>query len=219
MTISQAQFASFVVLFASAILHEVAHAYCAYRLGDPTAKLQGRLSFNPLVHIDPVLTLLLPGLLVYFGSPVIFGGAKPVPFNPMYFKNPRKGMVYVALAGPLSNILLAAIAYPLFYMLAHTSLGSWLYFFAPMIFSLLLVLLFQGVLVNLVLALFNLLPVPPLDGGRIAVGLLPLKLARPLARLEPYGFFVVVLLLYSGLVETLLGPVLQLAQSLLLLQK
>lgn len=219
MTISQAQFASFVVLFASAILHEVAHAYCAYRLGDPTAKLQGRLSFNPLVHIDPVLTLLLPGLLLYFGSPVIFGGAKPVPFNPMYFKNPRRGMVYVALAGPLSNIFLASLAYPLFYLFAHTPLGSLFYLFAPTIFSLLLVLLFQGVLVNLVLALFNLLPIPPLDGGRIAVGLLPLKLARPLARLEPYGFLIVVLLLYSGLVEALLGPVLQLAQNLLLSQK
>ena len=193
-------------LLVAVILHEVAHGWVAERLGDPTARALGRITLNPIKHIDPVMTLLLPGLLILSGSPIIFGGAKPVPINPGYFKNPRKGMVWVALAGPAVNIILASICYLLVMALDkmnadvvnHSAIvllvGAWLIY---------------GVVINLVLALFNLFPVPPLDGGRIAVGLLPLSLARPLAKLERWGLLIVFLLLYSGVIDAYLGPIIK----------
>ena len=193
-------------LLTAIILHEVAHGWVAEKLGDPTARALGRITLNPIKHIDPVMTLLLPGLLIASGSPIIFGGAKPVPINPGYFKNPRKGMVWVALAGPAVNIVLASICYLLVMALdkanadvvSHSAIvllvGAWLVY---------------GVVINLVLALFNLFPVPPLDGGRIAVGILPLSLARPLAKLERWGLLIVFLLLYSGVIDAYLGPIIK----------
>lgn len=193
-------------LLVAVILHEVAHGWVAERLGDPTARALGRITLNPIKHIDPVMTLLLPGLLILSGSPIIFGGAKPVPINPGYFKNPRKGMVWVALAGPAVNIVLASICYLLVMALDkmnadvvnHSAIvllvGAWLIY---------------GVVINLVLALFNLFPVPPLDGGRIAVGLLPLSMARSLAKLERWGLLIVFLLLYSGVIDAYLGPIIK----------
>lgn len=193
-------------LIVAVVLHEIAHGYVAYLLGDPTAKKLGRLSLNPIRHIDPMMTLMLPGLLLLMGSPILFGGAKPVPVNPLFFKNPRRGLVLVALAGPLTNIVLAALSFALVVLLNRSEAIQ-----AVLPATLLWILLFwglTGVMINLVLALFNLLPVPPLDGGKIAVGLLPRAPALALARLEPWGLFIVFALLASGTVSTYLRPAL-----------
>ena len=174
-------------------------------LGDPTAKQLGRISLNPIVHIDPVLTILLPALLVLAGSPVIFGGAKPVPVNPMYFKNPRQGMVWVALAGPVTNFALALLAFGFLKILVLVDPQGNLLQLA--IGALIVNWVVYSILINLVLGIFNLIPVPPLDGGRIAVGLLPTPWAIRLARLEPYGIFIVFGLLWLGFFDTVLSPV------------
>lgn len=193
-------------LVLAVILHEVAHGVCALRLGDPTAKVLGRLSLNPLKHVDYLMTLVLPGLLIISGSPVVFGGAKPVPINPSYFKNPRVGMMYVAACGPITNFILAALAALL---LNWSELDPLLLQLGTMTGSLIKSWIVAGFFINLVLGLFNLIPVPPLDGGRIAVGLLPLRLARRLAKVEPYGILLVFILLLSGLFARTLEPLLQ----------
>ena len=194
-------------MLVAVILHEIAHGVAAEKLGDPTARKLGRITLNPFKHIDLFMTILLPGALILSGSPVIFGGAKPVPINPTYFKNPRKGMVIVAIAGPLINIILAAAA---FAVLKAPGFAEGIGYLGVTVGSVLLFWLVNSVMINLVLALFNLTPVPPLDGGRVAVGLLPISLARPLARLEPYGILIVFLLLYSGLLDKVLTPILEL---------
>jgi len=188
-------------LLTAVICHEVAHGWVAEKLGDPTARRLGRITLNPIVHIDLWMTILFPAMLIAIGSPVIFGGAKPVPVNPLNFKNPRRGMAYVAIAGPLVNFTFVALLLPIFKYLE--TLGPQQSFFL----TLAGVWVVHGILINLVLGLFNLLPVPPLDGGRIAVGFLPVFLARPLARLEPYGLLIVVLLLATGTVASILNPI------------
>ncbi len=196
-------------LIISVILHEIAHGYTAEQLGDPTARTLGRITLNPLKHIDPFLTLLLPGMLLLAGSPVVFGGAKPVPVNPMYFKNPRRDMAYVALAGPVTNFFLAGICFVVFLLLSRSA--------SPGLPAVLCALwMIQGVLINLVLGIFNLVPIPPLDGGRIVVGFLPLPLARRWARLERFGILIVFLLLYSGLLDWMFEPVIRLTAEHLL---
>jgi len=180
-------------LLFSVILHEVAHGLAAERLGDRTARDMGRITLNPLVHIDPFMTIILPGLLIWSGSPIVFGGAKPVPINPYYFSNPRRHMALVALAGPLTNFVLAAIsAFLLWLALNSTQLLP-----QHSITVLVLGWLSVGIVINIVLGVFNMIPIPPLDGGRIAVGFLPRSLAARLARLEPYGIFIVILILYG----------------------
>src|SRR5712672_3008932 len=167
--------------------HEAAHGFVAHRLGDDTAWKLGRVSFNPLKHVDPFGTILLPGLLLFLHAPFLFGYAKPVPVNFRALKNPRRDMVLVAAAGPGINIAMAIAAA----LLAHAA-G-----FLPAGAQQWTVLnLENAIVINVVLAVFNMIPLPPLDGGRVAVGLLPNVLARPLAQLEGYGMMIIIGLLF-----------------------
>jgi Zn-dependent protease len=163
--------------------HEAAHGFVAHHFGDNTAWELGRVSFNPLRHIDPFGTLVLPAILLLSHSPFLFGYAKPVPVNFRALRNPRIDMVWVALAGPATNIVLAWLAALAFHALGLVPAGAAQWVAAN---------LKNALVINVVLAVFNMLPIPPLDGGRVAVGLLPDVLARPLSRLEPYGMLILI---------------------------
>jgi len=191
-----------VVLLFSVIVHEVAHGYVALRNGDPTAKMLGRITLNPIPHIDPIGTILLPALLLMSGAGIIFGWAKPVPVNPMNFRNYRWGEITVSAAGPLSNLALAVVfSYVL--QLGPPNLG-------------LMQMALWGVKINIFLALFNLIPIPPLDGSHIVSTLLPRDLARMYAYLEPVGFILILVLFYTGIMGMFLMPVYRLIAHFLL---
>lgn len=193
-------------LLLALVFHEWAHGYVAKRLGDDTASRLGRLTLNPLAHVDPVGTIALPALLFFSGSPFMFGWAKPVPVNFGRLRNPRRDMVLVALAGPAMNLVLAALcaaALPLVASLgaAPEAATGGLEFAKP-----LMIMCTMGLQLNIILAVFNMLPIPPLDGGRVAVGLLPRYLGDRLAQVEPYGFLIVMALLMTNVLDFVLFP-------------
>ncbi|MEW6353810.1 MAG: site-2 protease family protein [Pseudomonadota bacterium] len=196
------------VIFAITV-HEVAHGWVARKLGDPTAMMLGRLTLNPLKHIDPIGTLLVPGLLLLV-SPFVFGWAKPVPVTWENLKHPKRDMALVAAAGPLANLLMAllwALVMKLGLALEAGALGGATKF--------LVYVGFAGVSINLVLMVLNLLPIPPLDGGRVLSGVLPGPLAWRLNRVEAYGFIILLALLFTGLLGRILGPMVRALQAVL----
>jgi Zn-dependent protease len=192
------------VLFA-VTLHEVAHGWVACKLGDPTAKMLGRVSFNPFKHVDPIGTIILPMSLLALGG-IIFGWAKPVPITWQNLKHPRRDMALVSLAGPVANLLMALL-WGLLAKLGLICLGYWDY----MGLSLLVLMGKAGLLINIMLMALNLLPLPPLDGGRIFMSLLPKRAAAAYSRIEPYGFFILLALVLlppnaPSLLSYLLSP-------------
>ena len=206
-----------IAIFMAIVLHEVAHGYMALRLGDPTARTLGRLTLNPLAHIDPIGTILVP-LVSIILSGMAFGWAKPVPINPRYFRNPFRGMLFVALAGPGTNIALA---------LGATVIGRLFLTMVPRTFNItnpsfggnLVIAFFTFlaylVIFNLFFAVLNMIPIPPLDGSRVLTYFLPTEGRRIMLSLERYGFLIVIALLYTGLLSGLFHAAQTVAQELL----
>jgi Zn-dependent protease len=193
---------SFVLLMAGVTVHEFAHGWVAYKRGDNTAKLSGRLTLNPLAHIDPVMTFIFP--LVLFLSThgqFVFGAAKPVPVNFSELKNPRGDMVLVGLAGPAANFLLAFVLSLLWKIIPHYQLNSF-------IFS-------NLITINVVLGVFNLIPIPPLDGSRVLMGILPPPLAYKYAAIDRFGFIIIIVLLWMGALDLAVFPLVNLVLKLL----
>jgi len=185
---------SLLVFFSAIVVHEFSHAFVAYKLGDMTAARSGRLTLNPLAHVDPFGTILLPVFLIAVKSPVLFGWAKPVPIDFSALKNPKKDIIWVGLAGPAANLLLALLA--TLVVKSGTISGAAMTQIAGHI-----------ILINVILAVFNLIPIPPLDGSRIIMGLLPVPMAIRYAAIEPYGFIVLFALLYLGLFNVIIWPI------------
>jgi len=206
-TIQQVVVLILPVLFAITV-HEAAHGWVANKLGDSTAKLQGRVTLNPIKHIDPLGTIILP-LGMYLLTGFMFGWAKPVPVDWRNLRNPRRDMALVAIAGPGSNLIMA-----LFWAVGMR-IGFSLLEFSPWIGYPLIYMGTAGIMINTILMVLNLLPILPLDGGRVVASLLPAKLAIPYSRLEPWGLLVIVGLLASGLLGSIIGPVLSMFQYLI----
>lgn len=187
------------ILLFSITFHEYCHAWAADKLGDPTAKELGRLTINPLAHIDPFGTVILPLTLFFLsGGSFTIGWAKPVPINPNQFKNPKKDLKWIGASGPLANLILAT----LLALLVHLGFPG-------------KDLLLLGIFINLLLAVFNLLPIPPLDGSRIVASFLPPQTALNYLKIEPYGFFIVIALVYLGFFRLFLIPIVTLLFNLL----
>jgi len=181
-----------VVLLFSVIVHEVAHGYVALLNGDPTARMLGRITLNPVPHIDPIGTILLPLLLLMTHAGMLFGWARPVPVNPLNYRNYRWGEFAVSAAGPLSNLALAAL-FSVLLRLGFDNMG-------------LMKMAYFGVSINIFLALFNLIPIPPLDGSHILAILLPRDLARLYSYLQPVGFILILILFYTGILGAIIMP-------------
>lgn len=191
------------IFFFAVIIHEYAHGWVAWKLGDSTARFMGRLTLNPLAHIDPIGTIFLPLILLITHSPVLFGWAKPVPVDFFNLNNPKKDMIWVGLAGPVANIIFAIILA----LLLKIPLLTASYLAVSVITT--------AIMANLVLAVFNLLPIPPLDGSRVMMGLLPYNLGVEYAKVEPYGFMIIFALLWMGAINTVIWPVVISLASLL----
>ncbi len=203
-------------LMMAVIFHEIAHGAAAYMMGDKTAKEAGRLTINPIPHIDLLGTIILPGILMLVGSPILFGWAKPVPIDPRRFKDLRMGMFIVSLAGALANIIMAILGAILFRLLESTIASN----INPIVFASLVdpLLWFSRelVLINLVLAFFNLLPIPPLDGSRVVMSFFSVKYWQEFYKLEPYGFFILTLLIFTGVIGKIIYPFIAITYRILL---
>jgi Zn-dependent protease len=196
------------VVFGSVILHEVAHGYTAWRLGDPTARMQGRITLNPLAHIDLFGTILLPLMLAFSpGHPPILGWAKPVPFNPAYFKNPKRDIMITGAAGPITNFLLALLGAAVLRLAGPFLSQDGMLFYVLAMFC----------VSNIFLGLFNLIPIPPLDGSRVAIGLMPDEWIGSYLKIERFGFLILFALLWTGWInDWFLNPVADFVIRLLL---
>ena len=201
-----------VLLFALSF-HEMAHAWAAYRLGDTTAKDEGRLTMNPIVHVDPIMTVLFPAMLILVGSPVVFGAAKPVPVNTSNLRNPKRDHMWIAAAGPASNVILATITIIVLNLVwqplrVGAAMGeAWAeptFFFLQM-----------SLYINLVLATFNMIPLHPLDGSWILSRFLSGNAATAYASLRPYGFLILIFLMYTGVLWQFINPVMRFASMFL----
>lgn len=216
----------FVLLFAITI-HEASHGWAAYKLGDPTAYLQGRVTLNPIAHIDPFGTVLLPLILVAFGAPA-FGWAKPVMVNPYNLRNPKRDNLWISAAGPFSNIAVAFLC--LVSLIILKSINSNVeYFIRDLLFGRiaftpgfrplegLALILFYGILINTYLAIFNLIPIPPLDGSGVLMGFLSDEAVQKYEKIRPFGFIIILALIYLGLLSLIIKPILFIIYSIILM--
>ena len=215
MSIIEGIISLFVVLFAITV-HEASHGLAALKMGDPTAYQLGRISLNPISHIDPIGTILLPLMLIIMGAPP-FGWAKPVPVNPLNLKNPRKDNLIISIAGPASNISVAVIAFIVLKILMnlnpslfYSSGGGFSNLLSPLI-----TIVYYTIVINVILAFFNLIPIPPLDGSGVVMGLISEEAAQKYEQIRPYGFFILILLIMTGFIGRILGVVLRIVNSLI----
>ena len=202
----------FVIMFAISV-HEASHGWAALKKGDPTAFHMGRISLNPIRHIDPIGTILLPLILIVMRVPP-FGWAKPVPVNPLNLKDPRRDNLIISIAGPLSNISVAVVAFILLKLVLNLD-PSLLYGrggFTNLLYPIFLIL-YYTLLINVILAFFNLIPIPPLDGSGVVMGLISEEAAEKYERIRPYGFLILILLIMTGIIGRILGAILRIVNT------